>query len=129
MDTILAEQGKQRCYCRHKYPDFNPIEKTWSLKAWTEGSLTGKVNMIGAEEWKRTWEHAIECENEYCRHEHALDVHTDRLVINTVDSDVDGVCLDSTGNEIKGTLFCKFLYYKVSSGWVYDRILNEFKLI
>lgn len=45
--------------------------------------------MIGIEEWKKICDHAIKYENEFRRFQHDLDNYTDRLVIDTADSDND----------------------------------------
>lgn len=114
VDKVLAEHGHTVLRLPPYHPDFNPIENIWSqLKGYVASRnvgmnlttvktlLTEKVNMIGAEDWKKVCDHAIKCENEYRSIQHGLDNYTDRLVINTADSDSDIDLFESTDSEME----------------------------
>lgn len=118
VDMIIAEHGHTVLRLPPYHPDFNPIENIWSqLKGYVAARnvdmnlssvktlLTEKVNMIGADEWKKVCDHAIKCENEYRGIQHAMDDRIDRLnrlVINTADSSSDTDLNESTDSEMEG---------------------------
>ncbi|XP_050350413.1 uncharacterized protein LOC126773506 [Nymphalis io] len=115
VDKVLAEHGHIVLRLPTYHPDFKPIKNIWpQLKGYIAARnvdmnlttikkiLTEKINMIGAEEWKKVCDHAIKCENEYQRIQHDLDNYTDRLVINTADSDNEIDLMESTDSEREG---------------------------
>ncbi|KAJ0169388.1 hypothetical protein K1T71_014975 [Dendrolimus kikuchii] len=113
VDKILGEHGHTVLRLPSYYPDFNPIENIWSqLKGYVASRNVGmnlttvkilaeKVNMIGTEEWEKVGLR-IKCENEFRRFQHGLDNYTDRLVINTADSDNNIYFIESTDSESEG---------------------------
>lgn len=102
IDKILAGQGHSVLRLPPYHPDFNPIENIWSqLKQYVaqrnvdmnmttvRNLLQEKVNMIGSEEWRKVCQHVMKCEEEFRKYENVIDDYSDRIIINTNDSDVD----------------------------------------
>lgn len=109
IDRLLKQQGHSVVRLPPFHPDFNPMAHVWTqvkgnvtnkntdLSVATAKSLImEKLNAIGADEWKASCEHAIECEDEYRNFETAFDSHTDSFVFN------DGSSSESENSDASG---------------------------
>lgn len=108
IDELLKRNGHEVLRLPPYHPDLNPIELVWGdtkgqlAQKSIDSNLDQKKNILerlfaeySAEKWEHCVNHVIKIENEYCKHDGALDDVLDFIIVQDDSDDSDDGCFES----------------------------------